>query len=115
MASKKWIGASGGAWALAANWSPAGAATSLDNATLTGPLGTSYQAVSGPGSSASLTLLGNTTLSGVFNTGALSVGTPTGPGALTIAAGSTVKASTAALGGVDLVSGVAPSSSSAGR
>jgi len=106
VASKKWIGASGGAWALAANWSPAGgAATSLDDATLTGPSGASYQAVSGPGSSASLTLLGNTTLSGVFNTGALSVGTPTGPGALTIAAGSTVKASTAALGGVDLVSG----------
>jgi len=116
VALKKWIGASGGTWAQAANWSPTGAATSLDDTTLTGPTSGSYQTVSGPGNSASLTLLGNTTLSGVFNTGALTVGTPTGTdalsistspgsGALTVAAGSTVRASTAALGGTVLVSG----------
>lgn len=105
MASKKWVGLSGGSWADAANWSPNGGPTSLDDATVTGPAGASNEIVSGPGNSASLTLLGNTTLSGAFNTGALSVGALTGPGALTIGASDMVTASTAALGGTVLVSG----------
>ena len=105
MTVKKWIGRSGSAWADGANWSPGGAATRLDDATITGPTGTSYEVVLGPGHAASLALAGNTTLSGVFGIGALSVGTKAAPGALRITAGSVVAASKATVGGKVQVSG----------
>ena len=97
MAAKRWIGTSGGTWTAAANWSPAGAATGLDDATITGLSGTTYQQVSGPGTAASLAFIANTSLSGTFSTGTLLVGTAASPGALSLAAGTVLNASAATL------------------
>ena len=94
---KSWVGLSGGAWSADANWQPGIAATTADDATITGPSGSSYQIVAGPGNSASLTLVGNTTLSGTFNTGALSVGTAALSGGLSLAAGAILNTTTATL------------------
>ncbi len=97
MAQKTWNVTTGGNWSTAGLWTPNGAATSADDATITGPTGSTYQVVNGPGNSASLTLLGNTTLNGAFVTGALAVGTAAGQGALSLASGTTLTASTATL------------------
>jgi len=97
MVAKSWVGLSGGAWSADANWQPGIAATTADDATITGPSGSSYQIVAGPGNSASLTLVGNTTLSGTFNTGTLSVGTAALSGGLSLAAGAVLNTTTATL------------------
>jgi len=100
-----WTGSQDGNWSNAGNWNdlttgnvatlPPGTQTP---ATVAGPQGTEYQAVSGTGTSASLAMSGNLYLSGTFGTGALSFGsdaTATGSavgGTLVIHPGSTLTA-----------------------
>ncbi len=96
MASKSWSGASGGLWATDGNWSPAGAATALDDAGITGP-GSGTLVVNGPGTAARLTLVGNTTLGGAVRTGVLTVGTASVAGALVLGGGASVTAGSASV------------------
>ncbi len=100
-----WASPVSGTWGSAGNWNdltakaaPAAVAPGANNlVTVTGPVGATFQTISGAGDSASLALIGNTTLNGTFKTGTLSVGTSTTAGALDIVSGSTLTASSATL------------------
>lgn len=99
MGTKSWVGTGNGVWADDANWLPFGAATSADDATITGPA-VAYapqpevQTIAGPGSARSLALPGNTALAGAVAVGTLDVGRGNTPGGLTVVAGATVTTGT---------------------
>lgn len=115
MGAKSWIGAEDGMWADDANWLPSGAATSADDATITGPAVVyaqqpEVQTIAGPSSARSLALPGNTALAGAVAVGTLDVGRGNTPGGLTVVAGAAVTT-----GALDVNAGSAMASGTGAR
>jgi hypothetical protein len=116
-----WVQPVSGNWNKAGNWfdiTTNAAATAppgtLNQVQITGPTGTNFQTIGGPGVCATMAYFGNSFLNGAFTTGALTVGgLPAGnttltPGTLDIGLASSLAASSAAiLDGALLVSGSA--------
>src|ERR1700712_5080064 len=96
MVARRWIASGNGLWTDAANWSPTGAPTGADDATLSGPA-VGVQTVSGIGAASTLAVLGNMILAGQISTGSLTIGSTSTQGALTLGTGSSLSANTATL------------------
>ena len=109
MATKQWIGLSGGSWAASSSWSGGVAAGAADSVAITGPA-SSYSIITGPGAAAALSLLGDETLRGVFTLGTLAVGASGTVSGLNVTAGSVINA-----GSVGLLNGRAQVSGSGAK
>jgi len=89
MATKTWIGTSGGLWGQNSNWSPNATPGTLEDAIIPGPTGSTFEVIAGGGVAASLGLTGNVSLGGAYTLGnALTVGS------LVIVPGTTLGATT---------------------
>ena len=100
MVQKTWIGTSGGLWGQNTNWSPNATPGTLDDASIPGPTGSTFEVIAGGGVAASLGLTGNVSLGGVYALGnALTVGS------LVIVPGTTSGATTTLVAGALALSG----------
>ncbi len=106
-----WVGSTGGSWSSASNWDDTTTGTNpalyvpgaLTAVTIAGPIGSTYEVISGGGSAASLGLTGNVSLGGGYTVGrVLNVGNSTAPTASSLAL---VMSGTIAAGSVNVTYG----------